>query len=351
MLSAQRGRGPHPLGLFLAMAIRRTAGDRDRLKAVLQGVRRYQEAPLPAAMPESPVVARRGTVHLRRVAGPEDGPVVVVVPSLINAAVVLDLAPGRSLVRYLAEQGNRVLMIDWGPLGPGERRLGFAGLVTQRLVPLIRTLDRPAHLLGYCLGGTLTLAAAQCLGKRARSLALLAAPWHFSGYSSEVRTHALGVWGMIRPVAERLGAMPVSLLNPLFWSLGEDAVVNKFEKLAAYPADDPHIGWFAAVEDWTNSGAPLSRASARDLFLRGYGADLFGQGRWKVGGTLIRPEDLSCPVADFVARNDRIVPPSARIRLASADKFEVGSGHVGMIVGRDAPQTLWQPLSNWFASR
>lgn len=349
--ATQRGRGPHPLSLFLAMAIRLTAGDRERLKTVLRGVRRYQEAPLPEPMPEAPVVARRGTVNLRLIGGPQNGPPIVVVPSLINAAVVLDLAPGRSLVRYLAGRGNRVFMIDWGPLGRGERRLGLAGLVTQRLLPLVRALDRPPHLLGYCLGGTLTLAAARLLGDGARSLGLLAAPWHYSGYSDEARSHALGMWGVIRPVAQRLGAMPVSMLNPMFWSLDEEAVVEKYARLADYPPEDPHVGWFAAVEDWTNSGAPLSRASARDLFLHGYGADTIGQGRWKVGGIPVRPEDLACPVVDFVARNDRIVPPSARIRLSSADKFEVGSGHVGMIVGRQAQQSLWEPLSNWFASR
>ncbi len=344
-------RGPHPLGLFLALALRQTSGDRARLRRVLQGLRRYQEAPFPPPMPEAPVVARRGTVSLRLVGGPEGAPPLVVVPSLINASVVLDLAPGRSLVRHLVGEGHRVHIVDWGPLGPGERRLGLAGFVSARLLPLIDSLGAdPVHLLGYCLGGTLAGAAAALLGERARSLSLIATPWHFDGFADPVRTQALGIWGVVRPVATELGALPVSLLNPLFWSLDEAAVVTKFERLADLPPEDPQISWFAVVEDWNNSGAPLSIAAARDLFLRGFGADAFGRGRWKVGGRRIDPAAIACPIADFVALRDRIVPPSSRIRNPRADRFAVDSGHVGMVVGSAAKANLWQPLSNWLGT-
>lgn len=350
--NGRRGRGPHPLSLFLALALRRTAGDPARLEPVLKGLRRYQEAPFPPAMPPAPAVARRGTVLLRLIGGPENATPLVVVPSLINAAIILDLAPDRSFVRHLAEHGRRrVYMVDWGPLGPGERRLGFAGLVSLRLLPLIRAIGRPADLVGYCLGGTLAIAAARLMGNQVSSLGLVASPWHFDGFEPEARTNALGIWSTVRPVAAKLGALPVSLLNPLFWSLGEEAVIAKFERLARLEPDDPAISRFAAVEDWTNSGAPLSIPFARDLFLKGFGADIFGLGRWKVGGLTIRPQDIACPIIDFVAYRDRIVPPPARIRGTHAIRFEVDSGHVGMVIGSGARETLWEPLSNWLASR
>lgn len=352
MTPRPRDRGPHPLSMFLALALRHTAHDPARLHHVLKGLRRYQEAPFPPSRPAAPVVARRGTVLLRDIGGPADAPPVVIVPSLINAAIILDLAPNRSLVRYLAEERqHRVFMIDWGPLGPGERRLGFAGLVSMRLLPLIRSLGVPAHLVGYCLGGTLTVGAARLLGDQARSLSLIASPWHFDGFVSEARNHALGIWGIARPVAQKLGALPISFLNPLFWSLDEGSVIAKFEKLGHLPPDDPSISWFAAVEDWTNSGAPLSIPFARDMFMRGFGADMFGRGKWKIGNVAIHPRDITCPILDIVAHRDRIVPPPARIRNARTQRLEVDSGHVGMIVGRAALKTLWEPLSNWLSAR
>jgi polyhydroxyalkanoate synthase len=348
-------RGPHPLPLFLSLASRRLGTEPERLAAVLEGLRRYQSAPVPQPMPAMPAVARRGGVRLLQVGGPApsparfpaQGPALVVIPSLINAPSVLDLAPGRSLVRFLAEQGHRTLLVDWGPIAESERRLGLAGLVSARLMPILRGLDGPVRLLGYCLGGTLSVAAGQLLGDRLDRLALIASPWHFSGFSPEARRAAVETWAAIAPIGRGLGAVPVSLLNPLFWSLDEEAVLAKFEALARRPADDPHLGWFAAVEDWTNSGAPLSVASARDLFVHGFGTDRIGQGRWTVGKQRISPEAIRAPVLDFGATRDRIVPPDARIRIGHADRRDVGSGHVGMVVGTGAKESLWQPLSNW----
>lgn len=344
---SERGRGPHPLPMFLSLVARRTGADRAQLAEVLAGLRTYQLAALPPSRPACPVIARCGGVTLRSVGGPPDGPPTVIVPSLINAPAVLDLADGRSLVRFLAAAGHRTLLINWGPMRRSERRLGLAGLVSVRLMPLLARLDGPVRLVGYCLGGTLALAAGQLLGPRLDRLALIAAPWHFDGFPDRARRDALESWRAIRPLADRLGAVPVSLLNPLFWSLDEDAVIGKFARLARYPPGDPHIGWFAAVEDWANSGPPLTRAATRDLFLAGFGTDRIGRGAWQVAGRPIRPEAIEAPLLDAGATRDRIVPAEARLRRPVDRRIDIASGHVGMVVGSGARKGLWEPLSNW----
>jgi polyhydroxyalkanoate synthase subunit PhaC len=341
------GRGPHPLPLFLSLASRALADEPDRLAAVLAGLKRYRTAPVAAPMPSLPVVAKHGGVRLLQVGGPPNGPALVVVPSLINAPAVLDLAPDRSLVRFLAASGHRTLLVDWGGMANAERRLGLAGLVSMRLLPLLRGLNVPVQLLGYCLGGTLALAAARLLEGQAKALVLVATPWHFDGFPTHARRNALETWAAIRPIGRALGAVPVSLLNPLFWSLDEQAVLSKFEAIARRPEGDSAIGWFAAVEDWANSGAPITLPVARDLFVKGFGQDRIGAGGWKVQGQPITPEMLEIPILDFGATRDRIVPSAARLRMKSIDRRDVSAGHVGMVVGSGARETLWQPLSNW----
>lgn len=344
-------RGPHPLPLFLSLATRLAGPDPARLSAILEGLKRYQTAPRPSALPALVEEARRGGVRLMRVGGPDNGPALVVVPSLINAPAVLDLAPDRSFVRYLADAGFKTYLIDWGAMGRSERRLGLAGLVSARLVPLLVALGEPVRLAGYCIGGTLAIAAGQLLGERLHRLALIAAPWHFDGFPAEARAHAKQAWQAARLVGKALGAVPVSLLNPLFWSLDENAVVGKFEALSRRPANDPHIGWFAAVEDWANSGAPLTCPAARDLFVHGFGTDRIGRGGWLVGGQHIRPEAITAPMFDVGAEQDRIVPPGARIRRAGIYRADLQSGHVGMVVGSGARAALWEPLSTWLHGR
>ena len=49
----------------------------------------------------------------------------LVVPSLINRAYILVLAPGRSALRWLAAQGLRPILMDWGAPGPAEARFGL----------------------------------------------------------------------------------------------------------------------------------------------------------------------------------------------------------------------------------
>ena len=337
--------------VFLSILSRRLANEPERLKRALDGLARYQNAPSPPARPEFPPAGKRGGVRLLNVGGPADGAPLVLIPSLINAPVVLDLAPDRSLVRFLAAEGHKVFLLDWGRMGRSERRLGLAGLVSTRLLPLLEPLGPRVKLAGYCLGGTLAMAAAQLLGPRLDRLALIATPWHFSGFSGETRRGALETWQTSRIIGAELGAVPVTLLNPMFWALDEEAVVSKFEALARRPVDDPGISWFAAVEDWASSGAPLPLPAARDLFLSGFGTDRIGRGEWRVRGERIRPQAISSPILDFGALKDRIVPPEARLACPHIERRDVNSGHVGMVVGSSARQALWEPLSNWLHHR
>lgn len=326
--------GPHPLPVFLAALQAACADDPARLAAALAGLARYQQAARPRRPPPRPAVARAGRVVLRGTPGPHP---VVIVPSLINSADVLDL-PGRSLFAHLEGQGLSPLMVDWGPV---PEPLGLAALVTQRLVPLVAGLGQPVALLGYCLGGTMALALAAHVP--VRRVALLAAPWHFGGYGDAARARLAAWWAGAAPLAGAMGQLPIDLLQPAFWALDPDGLAAKYARLATAGADD--LAAFVAVEDWANGGAPISLAAAAEL------AALFADGASGLasGSGACAPPDL--PIIDIVATADRIVPAaSARTRPADPARFEIAGGHVGMVIGRRAPARLWPALSNFLAS-
>ncbi len=291
---------------------------------------------------------------LRHLAGPRQGPAVLLVPSIINGPEILHLAPGKSLAAHLGDRGLPVFLIDWGDMEGASRRLSLAGLVTERVLPLVRQLVRqvgqPVTLIGYCLGGTLALAAAAVGGPGlVARLALLATPWHFDGYGAERRARAAAAWQALAPLAEGLGGLPLSLLNPLFWSLDQEGVVGKFARLGTLPEGDPAIHDFVLVEDWAGGGPPVGPAAARDLFERGFARDSIGRGQWRVAGRPVRPGALSIPVLEIGASRDRLVPEAARPRCPSATTITVDAGHVGMVVGR-ARHRLWDALSNFAES-
>lgn len=267
------------------------------------------------------------------------------VPSLINPPHVLDLAPGNSLIGSLAERGLRPLLVEWGEPAADDSALDLAAHVEDRLLPLIATLGEPPLVVGYCLGGTLALAAAGAAPFA--GLALLATPWHFSGFGETARAAVADLWTAAQPGCEALGLVPMELLQSGFWKLDPERTLAKYARFAAMDPDSPEAAAFVALEDWSNQGAPLTYAAGRELFDDLYDADASGRGRWRVAGRIADPAALACPAVEFVSASDRIVPAATSARLRG--RRVLASGHVGMIVGARAPDTLWAPLGDWLS--
>ena len=320
-----------------------TAANPARMKRALEGLRRYQEAERAPPQPPMPAVAETEGATLRDYGG--DGPPVLFVPSLINPPTILDLAPERSLLRWLTGRGRRVLLLDWG--WPGESRKSFdvADHVRHILEPLVESLDESVDLVGYCLGGTMAAAAAQRTG--ARSLTLIAAPWIFSGFPDDARARLAGLWSGSHAAVAALGLLPMEVLQNAFWSLDPARTVSKFEAFADMPADSDAAHTFVTLEDWANDGPPVSGAAAREMFEDFFADDRPGQGRWEVGDAIIRPEALDMPVLNIVSTSDRIVP--AATAMPAGERLELAQGHVGMIVGSKAREKLWEPLAGWLS--
>ncbi len=318
----------------------KTAANPQQLARVLAGLRRYQEAPRAAPLEDAPVLAERMGAALRDYGG--DGPDILFVPSLINPPNVLDLGD-RSLLRWLASQGRRVLLLDWGWPGEDRHRLSVGGHVEEILLPLMATLGRAPDLAGYCLGGTMAVAAAQLGG--ARSLVTIAAPWRFDGFPMGERERLVDLWQGSKAVAERLGVLPMEALQVAFWSLDPERTVSKFEEFAGL--EGQVAASFVALEDWANDGPPIAAAAAREMFEDLLGTDLPGSGRWRVGGEVINPVSLPCPLLNIVSTTDRIVP--AACAIPAGERIDLARGHVGMVVGSKAREELWKPLASWLS--
>ena len=310
------------------------------MQAALAGLRKYQEAERPPAAAAMPVIAQAHGAALRDYGG--EGDPVLFVPSLINPPNVLDMG-GRSLLRWLAGRGRRVLLLDWGWPGADRRELSVAGHVERILLPLMRSAGGPVDLVGYCLGGTMALAAARLGG--ARSVATLAAPWHFSGFPEEARGKLAGLWAEAQPAVRALGVLPMEVLQCAFWGLDPERTVAKFEAFAALEGEEART--FVMLEDWANDGPPVSEAAAREMFEALFAADATGAGAWTVGGTVIDPDALAIPLLNIVSTTDRIVPHATAVR--SGERLDLALGHVGMVVGRKARAALWEPLEAWLS--
>lgn len=268
-------------------------------------------------------------------------------PSLINAPDVLDLSPDNSLLRFLCAQGHDVYQVDWGSPEAADSAQDIGAYATDLLLPLIAHLPRPPILVGYCLGGTIAIAAAwlaPCV-----ALATIATPWFFNVYPEFFREQTHQAWTLAEPLCRNLGVMPMEVLQGGFWSLDPRRTIAKFADFLDLAEDDPRYASFLLLEDWVNEGAPMTHAAGHDLIENFYGADSPGSGRWAVGGRIIDPAALPFPTFAISSSTDRIAPHDARPPADEALQLDLG--HVGMIVGRSARQKLWEPLSAWLSAR
>ncbi len=329
--------------IFLKMLRNEAAGDEARVKAVLAGVRRYQQAPRRDAERSASEVVRVGRARLLDHGG--NGPPAVFVPSLINGPEILDLDQDRSLLRWLATQGVRPLLVDWGSPASDERDLDIAGHAERLLDPLLAGLGEPAILVGYCLGGVIALGAARM--RTSRAVGLIATPWNYGGFSDASRAALGTLWEKSEPPAHACGLLPMDVLQLAFWQLDPARTLAKYEAFGRH--NDPGAELvFVPVEDWANDGPPLTLAAARELVEDFFGRNVTAAGEWRVGGVPVEPHALGVPSFEIVSTTDRIVPAAASVGLPN--RLSLALGHIGMIVGKRAPAEVWQPLAGWLRS-
>jgi polyhydroxyalkanoate synthase len=269
----------------------------------------------------------------------------VFVPSLINGPQILDLDVDRSLLRWLAGQGVRPLLVDWGSPNSADSAMTIADHAESLLDGLLDVLSEPAILVGYCLGGAIALGAAAI--RRPRAVGLIATPWNYAGFPDTSRAALGALWEKVEPSARAWGLLPMDVLQLAFWQLDPDRTLAKYEAFGL--RNDPGAeGAFVPVEDWANDGPPLTLAAARELMEDFFGGNVTAAGEWRIGGRPVEPHAWDVPSLEIVSTTDRIVPAAAAVGLPN--RLSLGLGHVGMIVGKRAPAEVWRPLATWLHS-
>jgi polyhydroxyalkanoate synthase len=327
---------------------------RTRADAFLRGLQRYRAHPYRRALADPPVVWREGTTRLLDYGPPGASPVLVI-PSLVNQAYILDLAEDKSLLRFLAGAGLRPMLVDWARPGEVERGFGLSDYVAGRLeaAALAAAAAAGARLavVGYCMGGLLALALAERRPEMVGALALLATPWDFH---AERAAQARLLGRIAAPLVQgcaALGEVPVDVLQALFAALDPLLVVRKFSRFATLPEGSAEERDFVALEDWLNDGVPLALPVMRECLGGWYGENTPGRGTWRIVGRRVVPSRIAVPSLVVIPAQDRIVPPASAEALAEglpkAERLALTLGHIGMVVAREAPAALWRPLAEW----
>jgi len=282
--------------------------------------------------------------------------------ALVNRPYVLDLLPHKSVVRRFLDAGFDVYMVDWGTPRPADHVKTLTDYVEGHLHRLVRKVlevtGQPSlSLLGYCMGGTLSLMYASRHQELVRNLMLMAAPCDWSH-----REHMLGCWVAedhfdVDAVVDTFGNVPAEFLGGSFGLLKPIASARKWMGFLDRIDDDAFLDDFWAMETWSNDNIPIAGETYRDFVKYGLQQNRLVKGTFPLDG---RPVDLSavtCPILQLVATADHLVPMeqstplSEHVSSRDVSTEAVKAGHIGLAVGSRAHRELWPKAVEWLADR
>ena len=286
---------------------------------------------------------------------------IVLVPSLINRHYVLDLMPEKSFVEYLVAEGFDVYCIDWGTPEDEDRYVTFDDIADKYLGRAIRVACRlsrveQAHVLGYCLGGTLALIHAAVRPEHVRSLTLLAAPvgfWDSGLLSIWSRTKSFDVAALVRGA----GNVPWQLMQSAFHMLRPTMTISKATTMLDRAWDDEFMDGFLALETWGNDNVSFPGACYERYIGELYRNDALVRGEFTLSGERVDLKKLTLPLLAVTFEHDAIVPwQSAAVvmdAIGSQDKarLHLQGGHVGAVVSKKARHGLWPALAKVWRER
>ncbi|MEM6289775.1 MAG: alpha/beta fold hydrolase [Myxococcota bacterium] len=289
------------------------------------------------------------------------GKPIVLVPSLINRHYVLDLMPQKSFVEYLVDQGRDVYIIDWGTPTDEDRYVTFDDVADRILrrafrVAAKRSGSSSVHVLGYCLGGTLTAIHAAVRPERIATLTVLAAPvdFHDDGPLSKwTNTKSFDLDALVSAT----GLVPWPLMQAAFYMLRPTMMLSKAATLVDRAWNDEFLDGFLAIERWGNDNVSFPGACYERYIQRLYRDNALIHDAFTLSGHRVKLSNVRCPVHAVTFGHDNIVPWKSAAKLVDCvgtddtKHLHLPGGHVGAVVSKKAKKTLWPELLAWWQER
>ncbi len=320
----------------------------------------------PPAVTPYQVVYEGGKVSLRhyRARNRIHATPIVLVYALIKRPFVLDLQPGKSVIEILLKQGFDVYMIDWQPPTRADAWRGFDAYVNQDLANAVRAVQiaedvEQVNIIGYCLGGLLSLLYTALHPEKVKNLVTLATPFDMGARDLPIY-HLMdriddGAFGMITKI---YGNCPAWMVNSMFTAMAPvHHALDKYVGLYRNAERDGYAEMFELFELWMRSDVPLAGRVFRELITEIFKANKLAKGEFEVGGSRVDLGRIAMPMLNVVAEQDDVVHPNSSRslieRVGSADKRNLTfpTGHIGAVVSAGALKKMWPEICGWLADR
>ncbi len=370
-------KGPHPLPVHLGMVaanmpsiheyasnFKSAISDNDAIE-MMRGIKKYQAHEyVPENLPKEEIW-RDGGVSIKRPIIDDSDRVkqhrsypLLLIPSLINKANILDISKEKSMLRWFCSQGIETYLLDWGSLNNnGDTDILMDDIIKTKLSGAIRHVskisDKKIDVLGYCMGGTLLICGYDFASEHIRRMILLSAPLDFNakeyGFARNVRMLS----PYILPVVKEKGFLPAQWIQAAFATLDPEGAARKFVKFASMGHETMEEKLFITVEDWLNDGVDIPENIAHHCIQEWFVNNKIINGEYFVSDKKININNINSKTLIVASKNDKIVPLESAVNMHKRAEFknfkviELNCGHIALIVGSRVHKDVLCPVLNW----
>jgi len=267
------------------------------------------------------------------------GEVVLVIPSLINKADILDMKH-KSFVHALSNAGLKPYLLDWGIVSSYEQDFSIEDYIRNIISYALQICSKgkKVTLIGYCMGGFMALAAAKLNESFINKIVTLAMPWDFSCFNK------IGC-DLVDIICANNVVIPSHLIQKLFYLSAPYDVNSKYIKFAKgdFKEDD-----FLQIENWVNDNVPMAKKVFKECFGEIVQENLLLNNNWIIGGQVIAPTNLENKILSVSFQNDKVVRPESTLPFNSYSNVEslsIYAGHISPII--NSKHKLAEKISQW----
>lgn len=288
---------------------------------------------------------------------------ILIVYALINKPYILDLQPDRSVIRTLLENGFDVYMIDWNEPSTMDAALTLEDYVDRYIdncVDVVRERSEQdsINVLGYCMGGTMSVMYAALYPEKVRNLGLMAAGLCFTGTGGVLEQWGDEEYYSPEAVTDAFGNVPADFLDIGFAVM--DPVQNfltKYVQLYDNIEDEEFVENFARMERWIGDGIDVAGTTYEQFLTDIYQDNKLAENELYIGDKHIDLSEIDMPLLQIMGEYDHLIPPEAskpfNDLVASDDTttMEFPTGHIGLSVSSRSHAELWPSVCEWYAER
>ena len=288
---------------------------------------------------------------------------ILIVYALINRPYILDLQEERSVVRRLLEGGHDVYLIDWNEPSRLDQHLTLDDYVNRYIDNCVEVVRERSgqdkiNLLGYCMGGTMSVMYSALHGEKVNTLGLMAAGLCFDRTGGVLEEWGAGEYYSPSDVTDTFGNVPAEMLDVGFALMDPvENYVSKYIRFAENIENESFVENFGRMEKWLGDGIDVAGETYVQFLEDIYQDNKLYENELELDGEHVDIENIDMPVLQLMGEYDHLVPADASkpfndvIPSDDTEIMEFSTGHIGLSVSSSTHEHLWPEVAEWYSER